>query len=96
MEVLFESRIGKRFSPAQAQRPTASPSWRVGSNHFRHPQTDPDRISGLRTAAWRFCDERTIQAVVRRGKLYQRAALDAMLAKAEPLASYQDANASAK
>jgi imidazolonepropionase-like amidohydrolase len=37
---------------------------------------------------------RSIQAVVLRGKLYQRAALDAMLAKAQTLARSQDAGAS--
>ena len=39
---------------------------------------------------------RSIQAVVLSGKLYPRAALDAMLAKAQTLASSQDANASGK
>ena len=39
---------------------------------------------------------RSIQAVVLRGKLYPRAALDAMLAKAQKLAGSQDANASGK
>ena len=39
---------------------------------------------------------RTIQTVVLRGKLYPRAALDAMLAKAQTLASSQDAGASGK
>jgi imidazolonepropionase-like amidohydrolase len=37
---------------------------------------------------------RSIQTVVLRGKLYQRAALDAMLAKAQTLARSQDAGAS--
>jgi adenine deaminase len=36
---------------------------------------------------------RSIQAVVLSGKLYQRAALDAMLAKAQTLPSSQDASA---
>ena len=39
---------------------------------------------------------RSIQAVVLSGKLYPRAALDAMLAKAQMLTSTQDANASGK
>ena len=39
---------------------------------------------------------RSIQAVVLSGKLYPRAALDAMLAKAQTLASTQDASASGK
>jgi imidazolonepropionase-like amidohydrolase len=39
---------------------------------------------------------RSIQAVVLRGKLYPRAALDAMLAKAQTLTSSQDAGASGK
>jgi len=39
---------------------------------------------------------RAIQAVVLNGKLYPRAALDAMLAKAQTLASHQDAGASGK
>lgn len=39
---------------------------------------------------------RSIQAVVLSGKLYPRAALDAMLAKAQTLASSQDASASGK
>jgi imidazolonepropionase-like amidohydrolase len=39
---------------------------------------------------------RSIQAVVLRGKLYPRVALDAMLAKAQTLVSSQDASASGK
>jgi imidazolonepropionase-like amidohydrolase len=39
---------------------------------------------------------RSIQAVVLSGKLYPRAALDAMLAKAQTLTSSQDASASGK
>ena len=39
---------------------------------------------------------RSIQAVVLRGKLYSRAALDAMLAKAQTLARSQDASSSGK
>ena len=39
---------------------------------------------------------RAIQAVVLNGKLYPRAALDAMLAEAQTLASHQDAGASGK
>jgi imidazolonepropionase-like amidohydrolase len=39
---------------------------------------------------------RSIQAVVLSGKLYPRAALDAMLAKAQTLASSQDAGAPGK
>jgi predicted amidohydrolase YtcJ len=39
---------------------------------------------------------RSIQAVVLSGKLYPRAALDAMLAKAQTLTSTQDANAPEK
>jgi imidazolonepropionase-like amidohydrolase len=41
-------------------------------------------------------NSRSIQAVVLSGKLYQRAALDAMLAKAQTLARSQDASASGK
>ena len=39
---------------------------------------------------------RLIQAVVLRGKLYPRVALDAMLARAQTLASSQDGSASGK
>jgi imidazolonepropionase-like amidohydrolase len=50
---------------------------------------DKDPLADIRNT-------RSIQAVVLGGKLYQRAALDAMLAKAQTLASSQDAGAPGK